>query len=308
MNFAGDVSRCGRGVAIAVRDCDVCENCVRLERNLIVRIETVQVVLQRQILNHGNLAGHWIDRESERSLTAVGAVSIDAAHDQRVAVNNFRVKADCRSVSQLHARSHAVLAIPAIECQRKDSCARRRLPVHAEIGNYDQRGRAAGRERKRIPPVVRIVADIGDVLEHRQRASDVIALIAGRFISSDAKTGLHGHCNGRTIVFKPDVTRNVGGSGSLVAVTVGDCDRCLHTPKRVAERDVFVGIDSDICAVVMQRNVLNQRNDAGHRINVECECCGIGACDLAISRIITANDEITFLEQEDFMMIRCFDL
>lgn len=58
----------------------------------------------------------------------------------------------------------------------------------------------------------------------------------------------------------------------------------------------------------MQRYILNQRDDAGYRIDVQCECGWIGIRNFAVGRVISADDEISFLKQEDFMMVRGLDL
>ncbi len=230
VNLSGDISRCKCRVAVAIGDRDGRKDRVVCKGNLIVRICAVQVVLDRQIFDHGYSTGQRVDRDGECGL-ANQQTAINAA-DNNVAVQRIGVEADCRSVRELQSGR---CAVAAIECERISDRVDSRRSVNAEIRKDSKCRRVVYRKCKRIPGVVRIVTDIRNARENRKRSRNVIVLAAGRFVRSDAKAVLQLNRNRRSIVFKTDIAGNIGRCRSLVSVAVRYGDRRLDGTKRVTE-------------------------------------------------------------------------
>ena len=105
----------------------------------------------------------------------------------------------------------------------------------------------------------------------------------------------------RAVVLEGDRVADAGRSRCLVAIAVRHGQRCVErtvafdTEVRQADRFVMR------CAAkrMLQRNVLNQRYNAGVRIDGQSECGRIGRIDAATCRVEAADDEVALLEQED---------
>ena len=224
-------------------------------RHRVIRICGIRMI-DRQIFDHADDAGHRVDRDGKGCL-AVIRTAADAADDQgalleqKDALARSRVEAGvdtgCRDVQAEHRRSRAIGAIG--RTGRAHDSARilrilRQVRVGARVGNPSEQSDHAG-----IGGVVRINLDID------------------RFVDADCLARLD---NGRTrtVVGELEVGADIDGCavGRRVAVIVGDrrgrCQRNLA----VDQADDVIGERRTRCARIaadrmIDLAVLGQGND-----------------------------------------------
>ncbi len=298
VNLAGDIGGRGRRVAVAILDGDNSGNRPCCQRHLVVRCGGVRM-MQRQIFDDRYLAADRIDRNRKCRLTCVTA-GIDPAHDPGVAAGTvvLEMKADRAAVRQRHAGDGR------IELERIGDGRGGVRTIDAEERQDGQRRAAADRISQHRAGLVRIVARSLDVVEYSQRTGDVVGLVARRLIRRHAKILGDLRRDDRTVVFEANVRRDIRRGRGRVAIAVGDGERCLHLAERIGERHELVDVAVDVGTVVMQRDILNQRNLAAHRIDGDRKGGGVhraGYVIVGVRPVVTADNQAALEEKKDFL-------
>ncbi|MBA7469000.1 hypothetical protein ES707_04262 [subsurface metagenome] len=181
-----------------------------------------------------------------------------------------------------------------------------RLALGIQVG-IDGRVLRRQLERRRIRTVGAEIDQSGERAGRNDRTGTgrlpgaVVVRIAGRQLVLVDLAGNRAGNDGRAIIFKADLAGNVGRVGHGVAIAIGRGDGGKDLA--AADRDIFVDVAAEIGTAMFQRDVLNDRDLAGHRIDRDrkgCRVCAvIGRGMIVVWAVIAADDQVAFLEQED---------
>ena len=304
VDLARNIRRRGRRVAVAILDRYDGRDRARSQRNLIIRIGRIGV-MEREIFNHGDLAGDRIDGHGKGGGAAQFGMHVIRAHCADHPARAIHRQRNRRSVSQRHA------GIGRLQIERIRDRRSRIGSVDAEVRQDAQGRTATGRVGEHRSGLIRIVAGVCNIREDRQRTCDIIGLVAGSLVRGHPEIADHRRRHQRPVILELNAAGNVGRCRGVIAIAVGNRHGCLDLAEGVCQRDRLIDIAADIGAVMVKRNILDEGHLAAHRIDRNRKrgrIVGAGHVIAEIGPIVTTDDQAVLEEQEDLLPFRSSEL